>query len=228
MVSATVMSGRSAGCWWTIAIPSSCATAGVRFSTIDPSKTIVPLSGEIAPAATAISVDLPAPFSPRSACTSPGRTSKDTSVSAAIAPKCFEISRSESVGCAAVSALGAVRLMAGSFITTRVPSARCARRPEDRRTQTRLLRLLFHQLGLHCGRQLGGEVDVTRQVGLALHRMRLAGRRVLEDERREVVRRRLLTAGGERHGPVDREPCVVVLRRHREQLERRIRGMVLL
>ena len=33
MFSATVMSGSSAGCWWTIAIPRSCATAGVRLST---------------------------------------------------------------------------------------------------------------------------------------------------------------------------------------------------
>ena len=50
-----------------------------------PSKTIVPLSGAVAPEATFISVDLPAPFSPSRACTSPGSTSNETSVSAAIA-----------------------------------------------------------------------------------------------------------------------------------------------
>ena len=47
--------------------------------------TIVPPSGAVAPEATFISVDLPAPFSPSRACTSPGSTSKETSVSAAIA-----------------------------------------------------------------------------------------------------------------------------------------------
>ena len=85
MFSATVISGSSAGCWWTIAIPRSCAVAGVRFSTGEPSKMIVPASGAVVPEATFIRVDLPAPFSPSRACTSPGRTSNETSVSAAIA-----------------------------------------------------------------------------------------------------------------------------------------------
>ena len=38
----------------------------------------------------------------------------------------------------------------------------------------------------------------------------------------KCVAGRLLAAGRQRHGPVDREPGVVVLRRHREQLERRV------
>ena len=46
---------------------------------------IVPSSGVVAPEATFINVDLPAPFSPSRACTSPGSTSNETSVSAAIA-----------------------------------------------------------------------------------------------------------------------------------------------
>ena len=46
---------------------------------------IVPASGVVVPEATFINVDLPAPFSPSSACTSPGSTSNETSVSAAIA-----------------------------------------------------------------------------------------------------------------------------------------------
>ena len=50
-----------------------------------PAKTIVPSSGEVAPEAMFISVDFPAPFSPSSACTSPGSTSNETSLSAAIA-----------------------------------------------------------------------------------------------------------------------------------------------
>ena len=48
-----------------------------------PSNTIDPVSGDEAPEAIFISVDLPAPFSPRSACTSPASTSNETSVRAA-------------------------------------------------------------------------------------------------------------------------------------------------
>ena len=111
MFSATVMSGRSAGCWWTIAIPRPCAVAGVRLSTSLPSKTIVPLSGAVAPEATFINVDFPAPFSPSRACTSPGRTSNETSLSAAMAPKCFVMPSIDSVGCPALT------LSAGRVLT---------------------------------------------------------------------------------------------------------------
>ena len=52
-------------------------------------KTIEPVSGSIAPDAIFINVDLPAPFSPRSACTSPGMTSNATSLSAATPSKCL-------------------------------------------------------------------------------------------------------------------------------------------
>ena len=81
---ATVMSGSTAGCWWTIAMPElrspppGSARRPARRRTV-----IVPPSGAVVPDATPISVDLPAPFSPRSACTSPGRMSSETSVSAA-------------------------------------------------------------------------------------------------------------------------------------------------
>src|SRR5712691_10616792 len=93
---------------------------------------------------------------------------------------------------------------------------------------TRVVWLLLHQLGLHGRRQLRGEVDVTRQVGLAFHRMRLTGKRVFEHKRREVRGRRLLAAGCKSHGPVDREACVVVLRRHGEELERGVLDVLLL
>ena len=66
-------------------MPRSCANAGVRLSTGAPPKTIVPASGVVVPDAMFINVDLPAPFSPSRACTSPGSTSKETSLSAAIA-----------------------------------------------------------------------------------------------------------------------------------------------
>jgi hypothetical protein len=67
------------------------AVDGLARNTIDPA------SGRIVPVATFISVDLPAPFSPSSAWTSPGRTSRETSVSAATPPKLFEMSDMTSV-----------------------------------------------------------------------------------------------------------------------------------
>jgi hypothetical protein len=47
---------------------------------------IVPESGVVAPEMILISVDLPAPFSPTSACTSPDRTSKSACRMALTAP----------------------------------------------------------------------------------------------------------------------------------------------
>ena len=84
--SATVKSGSSAGCWWTMAMPSWAAVAGVRRSTRAPSTSIVPLSGATVPEATFIRVDLPAPFSPRRAWISPAATSSVTSVRARTGP----------------------------------------------------------------------------------------------------------------------------------------------
>src|SRR5205807_1432341 len=49
-----------------------------------------------------------------------------------------------------------------------------------------------------------------------------------ECPRREVRRRRFLPTAGERHGPVDRQPGVVVLSGDGEQLERRVRRVLLL
>ena len=86
MFSATVRSGSTAGCWWTMAMPRSVRPPGSRRSTGSPANAIVPASGWIVPDATFMSVDLPAPFSPSSAWTSPGSTSSETSVSAATPP----------------------------------------------------------------------------------------------------------------------------------------------
>src|SRR5829696_8558428 len=54
-----------------------------------PSRSISPASGRHAPLSTFMSVLLPAPFSPISACTSPGATSSATSRRACVAPKRF-------------------------------------------------------------------------------------------------------------------------------------------
>src|SRR5258708_40210522 len=127
----------------------------------------------------------------------------------------------DSVGCWAVPRSSARMLTVDSLITMKLDgrALRAARGTTRRAQRACGCGLLLHQLGLHCSRQLRGEVDVTRQVGLALHRMGLTGDRVLEDERREGRRRRLLAAGCEGHGPVDREPCVVVLGRPGVELE---------
>src|SRR5438046_1856929 len=69
------------------AIPSRCATAGVRRGRSSPANLIEPPSRSCAPVMILMSVDLPAPFSPNNACTSPARKSKDTSRKARTAPK---------------------------------------------------------------------------------------------------------------------------------------------
>src|SRR4051794_27037298 len=59
--------------------PASWAAWGEEKATSRPSKSMRPESLAYTPVSTLISVDLPAPFCPISACTSPGATSKRTS-----------------------------------------------------------------------------------------------------------------------------------------------------
>src|SRR6266542_586764 len=63
-----------------------------------PSKRISPSSGAWMPATHLTRVDLPAPLSPTSAMTSPGLTSKSTSVSACTDPNALEMPRSWRIG----------------------------------------------------------------------------------------------------------------------------------
>src|ERR687889_2465728 len=63
-------------------MPSARETCGSMCATRRPATSIVPASGATAPVMILISVDLPAPFSPTSACTSPAHRSKDTPRSA--------------------------------------------------------------------------------------------------------------------------------------------------
>src|SRR5512132_3474093 len=65
-----------------MAMPAFTAWPGLANFTGAPSITMSPASGAWTPAITLIKVDLPAPFSPTRACTSPGRNSKSTSLSA--------------------------------------------------------------------------------------------------------------------------------------------------
>src|SRR5581483_9194885 len=82
MFSATVRSSRIERCWQTTATPSACAWAGDASSSTVPPISTCPESGAVEPAATAINVDLPAPFSPTRAWTSPSSTSNETLLSA--------------------------------------------------------------------------------------------------------------------------------------------------
>src|ERR1035441_1898108 len=63
-------------------MPSARAAAGLLCATRRPTTVSVPESGFSAPVMTLISVDFPAPFSPRSACTSPDRRVNETPRSA--------------------------------------------------------------------------------------------------------------------------------------------------
>src|SRR5258708_29724433 len=55
-----------------------------------PSKWMVPALGESSPESMLMNVVLPAPLGPITACTSPGRSSRETSLTAARPPKPFE------------------------------------------------------------------------------------------------------------------------------------------
>src|SRR5262245_60989033 len=65
-----------------VRMPSSCAARGLPISTVLPSISIVPASFDTAPLRIFMSVDLPAPFSPSSTCTSPRCTARSTPSSA--------------------------------------------------------------------------------------------------------------------------------------------------
>src|SRR5687768_1509889 len=78
------------------AMPRACDVAGSMCGTSRPPTRSVPASGRSAPVMTLISVDLPAPFSPHSACTSPARRSNETPSSALTPGKCLVIDRSSS------------------------------------------------------------------------------------------------------------------------------------
>ena len=77
------------------AMPAARAAAGPCRVTSRPATVSVPLSGWCTPARIFTSVDLPAPFSPRSACTSPARSSTEPSISAWTAPNDFTACWSE-------------------------------------------------------------------------------------------------------------------------------------
>src|SRR3954453_15463939 len=72
-------------------MPATCASCGLRKSASCPAMRIDPASRGYTPLRIFISVLLPAPFSPTSACTSPGQPVKSTFWSTGVPPKDFEI-----------------------------------------------------------------------------------------------------------------------------------------
>ena len=98
--SATDSDGTLVGSCATMATPTSSASFGLAKEHREPSTSRTPASGSSTPATTFDSVDLPLPFSPQRATTSPARTSRSTSTSARTGPKDLEIPWSRSSGAA--------------------------------------------------------------------------------------------------------------------------------
>ena len=72
--SATVKVGTRRNSWWTMPTPAAIASAGEENDISCPPRRTAPSSGRYTPARQFMSVVFPAPFSPRTACTVPGRT----------------------------------------------------------------------------------------------------------------------------------------------------------
>ena len=132
--SSTVRLSASMKCWCTMPIPAAIASPGVEKLTSRPPTEMVPSSGRCIPYRIFISVDLPAPFSPTSACTVPARTAKCTSLLATTPGKRLVMPRSST---AVAPVPGPVSSVAGAATPTplsrdepggtlpRHPRARC-------------------------------------------------------------------------------------------------------
>ena len=90
MLSATVRSGISDSSWKMQTMPARVASDGFAKATGRPARRSSPVSGARTPAMILISVDLPAPFSPRTAWIVPRRQAKSTPSRARTPAKCFE------------------------------------------------------------------------------------------------------------------------------------------
>ena len=86
MLSSTVRSPTSVISWNAVCTPCACASRGEPKRTAWPNSRKPPASGCTRPDSSFTNVDLPAPFSPSSACTAPRRTANDTSSTATVGP----------------------------------------------------------------------------------------------------------------------------------------------
>ena len=96
MFAPTSRFSRTLSSWWMNPMPSASASPTPRIVTGLPSKTTSPSSGTYTPPRIFMSVDLPAPFSPMSATTSPGPTDRLTAPSAVTPGKRLVMARSSS------------------------------------------------------------------------------------------------------------------------------------
>src|SRR5688572_5744294 len=95
---ATLRSGIRLISWYMVLIPAACDSRGSAKETSSPLKRTWPSSGVYTPVITLIRVDFPAPFSPTRACTSPGRSSKETSSRASTPGNRFVTRRTSRIG----------------------------------------------------------------------------------------------------------------------------------
>src|SRR6218665_3407255 len=98
MFSATERCGTRLSSWYIVLNPARCAAMGTLKSTPLPSNTMVPASRALAPVRILISVDLPAPFCPIRACTSPRPTHSRLWRRAGTPPKALSMPRISSSG----------------------------------------------------------------------------------------------------------------------------------
>src|SRR5437867_5425738 len=110
MFSATERSGKIIGSWYTAAIPRACASSALPTRTWRPSTKTSPPSGCTTPVMILMSVDLPAPCSPRSAWISPAWSAKETSASAWVDPNRFETPRISRIGVPGLDAIEPLRV----------------------------------------------------------------------------------------------------------------------
>ena len=100
MLSATDIAPITDSSWWITATPSDVASRGERGRTSRPSIVSVPEKSVWMPPRMLINVLFPAPFSPASTWTSPGKISNDTSSRTATRPNRFVICDIRASGCA--------------------------------------------------------------------------------------------------------------------------------
>src|SRR4029077_5171251 len=166
MFSATERSGKIIGSWYTAAIPRACASRALPMRTTRPSTRISPASGCSTPVMILMSVVFPAPFSPSSAWISPASSLSETSSSAWMGPKRFEMPRISRTAAGAASGIAAlwIRLDPVEALGVPVEQLLLVRTAKALRRQD-------HSVGVDLV-QVGAEEDVDRPVRPEHHAVR--------------------------------------------------------
>src|SRR6266508_3970671 len=199
MFSATLRSGKSVGSWKMIAIPAVCDCFALSKIASSLSRTSRPASGRWTPASILTSVDLPAPFSPTSPCTSPAKSAMSPSSSACTAPKLFSACSRASTGSGCV-VVKAIACSMGAPRDAAPPSSRWLLEVElvdvldveDERRSEDHLRTLVRAVDDLVGAELAGLerlADLARDGAFGERRNRVAGEvpEVMGVQERELV-----------------------------------------